>query len=159
MTGQAKRDYAEDHVENEEVVRRRRLPGRLIALSIFVVIAAALTGLVVARDLPEPLRGIQAALVDNPVTGSGEGAAGVLRLAAGVASSAQVNANRANAWLTSRGVEQAALPAAAQAYRYQFGHGLDEDLEEYGPDVEAWLASWQAAYNRGEPWARGMVQQ
>jgi hypothetical protein len=49
------------------------------------------------------------------------------------------------------------LPEAAQAYRAQFGHAIDEDLEENAEEIERWLVNWRAAYVRGEPWARGMV--
>ncbi len=49
------------------------------------------------------------------------------------------------------------LPSAAQAYRAQFGHSLDGDLEEYGAEVQEWLDQWEAAYRKGEPWARNMV--
>jgi hypothetical protein len=50
-----------------------------------------------------------------------------------------------------------ALPAAARAYRAQFGHGMDQDLPYYQADVEEWLVSWKAAYDAGAPWAKGMA--
>ena len=50
-----------------------------------------------------------------------------------------------------------ALPAAARAYRAQFGHGMDDDLPAHQAEVEEWLVSWRAAYDRGEVWARGMA--
>lgn len=56
-----------------------------------------------------------------------------------------------------REMEAEALPAVSRAYRAQFGHGLDEDLEEHQDEIEEWLIKWKAAYTLGEPWARGMA--
>jgi hypothetical protein len=78
--------------------------------------------------------------------------------AAGLASAMQSQASRSIPWLQTKGVAEVALPAAALAYRMEFGHGMDEDLDAHGDEVAAWLISWQAAYTRGEPWARGMAQ-
>jgi hypothetical protein len=129
----------------------------IVALvGVWVLVGVGIGAILVASDLPEPLRDAQAAVVQA----WGEpGEPNPLQRAVDAVTAARSNAGPANAWLQARGVEQAALPAAARAYRQQFGHSMDEDLQNYGPDVEAWLVSWQAAYRRGEPWARGMVTQ
>ncbi len=127
--------------------------GALIALGGLIAIAFA--GVVMAPELPEPLERARSAAAENlPGMTSNQEPRDVIQRAGDLAA----GATRASEWLRSRGVEPVALPAAAQAYRQQYGHGLDEDLGEYGPDIEEWLTSWQAAYNRGEPWARGMVE-
>ncbi len=116
--------------------------------------AAVMVGIVLNAELPDtprPLRSVVGMIM--PSTPSDDEPQDILRRGGDLA----LNAGRAADWLRSRGVEQAALPAAAQAYRLQYGHALDEDLDDYGPDVEAWLIGWQAAYRRGEPWARAMV--
>jgi hypothetical protein len=47
---------------------------------------------------------------------------------------------------------------AGLAYRAAFGHSLDKDLPEHEAEVEAWLATWEAAYRAGEPWARALLR-
>ena len=49
------------------------------------------------------------------------------------------------------------LPAAARAYRTEFGHSIDEDLDTHQAEIEGWLKTWRAGYERGEPWATGMA--
>jgi hypothetical protein len=133
---------------------RQRGRRRILALGLTAVAAAlaAVAGIriLVATEVAEPLRGLEAT--------ASESLPEIFSRVSDLTGSAQVNAERSTAWLRGRGVESAALPAAALAYRQQFGHAMDEDLDEHSAEVEAWLTSWQAAYNRGEPWARGMAQ-
>jgi hypothetical protein len=81
------------------------------------------------------------------LTAAGRSAAGDL----------QAEAGSVVARLRVSDVPPAALPAAARAYRNQFGTSMDDDLAEYREDIEVWLGNWKAAYDNGEPWARGMA--
>jgi hypothetical protein len=42
---------------------------------------------------------------------------------------------------------------AARAYRNAFGHDMAVDLPQYRSEVDAWVRTWQLAYNAGEEWA------
>jgi len=73
--------------------------------------------------------------------------------AIGMLHSLGTSVNETFAGLTGPRVPSSPVPSAAQAYRNQFGHSLDEDLAQYESDVETWIVNWRAAYEKGEPWA------
>jgi hypothetical protein len=43
------------------------------------------------------------------------------------------------------------------AYRAEFDSDPDEDMAEHADEIEAWRASWQGGYDRGEPWATDLL--